>query len=51
MTPLFVPKALYDRAKVDPRFKDACERGDIVPVPLMPSTDDIRKVYASDRHP
>jgi hypothetical protein len=28
---IVVPPALYERCKADPRYSDACERGDIVP--------------------
>lgn len=45
MKPLFVPQSLYDRAKVDPRYRDACERGDIRPVPLIPPVEDVRRIF------
>jgi hypothetical protein len=36
VTALVVPPSLYARAKADPRYAAACERGDIVPNEALP---------------
>jgi hypothetical protein len=34
--PLIVPRRLFEVARTDPRYADACRRGDILPNPELP---------------
>jgi hypothetical protein len=39
--PLVVPPRLFEAAARDPRYADACRRGDIIPAPMISESPDV----------